>query len=48
MISKPRRRNGNPVRKTLLPVAGLALAVCFGLVETVALGLARWRSTRYR
>ena len=36
------------LRKTLLPVAALALAVFSGLFETVALGLARRRAARYR
>lgn len=48
MISKRRATTGVPVRKAHLPIAGLVLAVCFGLYETVALGLARLRLSRYR
>ena len=36
------------LRKTLLPVAALTLALLSGVIETVALGLARRRAARYR
>ena len=38
----------NHVRRGLLSVLAITLAVIGGLVETVALGKARWRVVRYR
>jgi hypothetical protein len=38
----------NAFRKAFLPAAGLVVALFCGVSETVALGLARRRSARFR
>jgi hypothetical protein len=48
MTFEPAKTMFKTLRKALMSAAAFALALLYGISETVALGLARRRLTRYR